>query len=65
MLAPHDHLQGLDVSVAFERDSGFQCFYSCSTLLVGGNGTVWASNKTGYTYFRIDTASTLGYITAA
>ena len=45
--------------------SGSQCFYSCSTSLVGGNGTVWASSKTGYTYFRIDTASTPGYITAA
>lgn len=45
--------------------SGSQCFYSCSTSLVGGNGTVWASNKTGYTYFRIDTTSTPGYITAA
>lgn len=45
--------------------SGSQCFYSCSTSLVGGNGTTWASNKTGYTYFRIDTASTPGYITAA
>ena len=42
-----------------------RCFYSCSTSLVGGNGTVWASNKTAYTYFRIDTASTPGYITAA
>jgi len=45
--------------------SGSQCFYSCSTSLVGGNGTTWASNKTTYTYFRIDTASTPGYITAA
>ena len=45
--------------------SGSQCFYSCSTSLVGGNGTVWASSKTGYTYFRIDAASTPGYITAA
>lgn len=45
--------------------SGSQCFYSCSTSLVGGNGTVWASSKTGYTYFRIDTASTPGYITVA
>lgn len=44
--------------------TGSQCFYSCSTSLVGGNGTVWASNKTAYTYFRIDTASTPGYITA-
>ena len=31
----------------------------------GGNGTAYASSKTGYTYFRIDTASTQGYITAA
>ena len=45
--------------------TGSQCFYSCSTPLVGGNGTAWASNKTAYTYFRIDTASTPGYITAA
>lgn len=43
--------------------TGSQCFYSCSTSLVGGNGTTWASNKTAYTYFRIDTASTPGYIT--
>lgn len=45
--------------------TGSQCFYSCSTSLVGGNGTVWASNKTAYTYFRIDTASTPGYIMIA
>lgn len=45
--------------------TGSQCFYSCSTSLVGGNGTTWASNKTAYTYFRIDTASTPGYITIA
>lgn len=45
--------------------TGSQCFYSCSTSLVGGNGTVWASNKMAYTYFRIDTASTPGYITAS
>ncbi len=45
--------------------SGSQCFYNCSTSLVGGNGTVWASSKTAYTYFRIDTASTPGYLTAA
>lgn len=44
--------------------SGSQCFYSCSTSLVGGNGTTWASNKTAYTYFRIDRASTPGYITS-
>lgn len=45
--------------------TGSQCFYSCSTKLVGGNDTVWASFKTAYTYFRIDTASTPGYITVA
>ena len=45
--------------------SGSQCFYSCSTSLVGGAGTVWSSSKTAYTYFRIDTASTPGYLTAA
>lgn len=28
--------------------SGSQCFYSCSTLLVSGSGTVWASNKTAH-----------------
>jgi len=43
--------------------TGSQCFYSCSTSLVGGNGTAWASNKTAYTYFRIDTAGTPGYVT--
>lgn len=45
--------------------SGSQCFCSCSTSPAGGNGTVWASSKTEYTYFRIDTASTPGYITVA
>lgn len=45
--------------------TGSQCFYSCSTSLVGGNGAVWTSNKTAYTYFRIDTASTPGYVAAA
>lgn len=44
--------------------TGSQCFYSCGSL-VGGNGTAWASSKTAYTYFRIDTASTPGYLTAA
>ena len=29
-----------------------------------GGGTVWASSKTAYTYFRIDTAGTPGYLTA-
>ena len=45
--------------------TGSQCFYSCSTSLVGCYGTVWASNKTACMYFRIDTASTPGYLTAA
>ncbi len=45
--------------------TGSQCFYSCSTSLVGGNGTAWASNKTAYTYFHIGTASTPEYITVA
>lgn len=44
--------------------SGSQCFYNCRAL-VGGNGTAWASGKTSYTYFRIDTAATPGYLTAA
>jgi len=44
--------------------TGSQCFYSCGSL-VGGNGTAWASSKTAYTYFRIDTVSTPGYLTAA
>ena len=44
--------------------TGSQCFYSCSSL-VGGNSTAWASNKTAYTYFRIDTASAPGHITIA
>ena len=44
--------------------SGTQCFYNC-TSLVGGAGTTYASSKTACTYFRIDTASTPGYVTAA
>lgn len=45
--------------------TGSQCFYSCSTSLVGGNGTVWASTKTAHSYLRIDSAGAQGYITAA
>ncbi len=45
--------------------TGQQCFYSCSRALVGGAGRVWSSSKTGYSCFRIGTASTPGYITAA
>ena len=44
--------------------TGSQCFYSCNRL-VGGNGTAWSSSNTGYMYFRIDTASTPGYVTVA
>ena len=44
--------------------SGFQTFYQC-TSLVGGAGTVWSNNKTGYTFLRIDTSSTPGYVTVA
>lgn len=44
--------------------TGSQCFYSCSTSLVGGNGTVWTSSNTGYTYMRIDRAGQAGYLTA-
>lgn len=43
--------------------SGSQCFYSCNSL-VGGNGTVWSSSNTGYTYMRIDRAGQAGYLTA-
>lgn len=43
--------------------SGSQCFYSCSSL-VGGNGTVWSSGNTGYTYMRIDRTGQAGYLTA-
>ena len=45
--------------------TGSQCFYSCSTSLVGGNGTVWSNSNTGYAYMRIDTIGTPGYLTAA
>ena len=44
--------------------TGSQRFCSCPTSLVGGNGTVWTSSKTAYTYFRIDTTGTPGYITS-
>ena len=41
--------------------SDSQRFYSCSNL-VGGNGTAWSSSNMGYTYMRIDTDSTPGYL---
>ena len=43
--------------------SGSQCFYNCRNLR-GGNGTAWSSSNVGYAYFRIDTASAPGYLTA-
>lgn len=43
--------------------SGSSCFYNRRGL-VGGNGTAWSSSATSYTYFRIDTASTPGCLTA-
>lgn len=42
---------------------GSQCFYNCSNL-VGGNGTTYASSRTEYTYMRIDSAGTMGYLTS-
>lgn len=44
--------------------SGSQTFYNCSNL-VGGNGTTYASTRNNYTYMRIDTANSAGYLTAA
>ncbi len=44
--------------------SGSQCFYNCRSL-VGGNGTVWSSSNTGYTYMKIDRSGQAGYLTAA
>ena len=44
--------------------SGSQTFYNCNAL-VGGNGTTYASSRTGYTYMRIDAANQAGYLTAA
>ena len=43
--------------------SGSQTFYNCSSL-VGGNGTTYASSRTGYTYMRINAAGQAGYLTA-
>lgn len=45
--------------------TGSQRFCSCSTSLVGGNGTVWASSKTACSYLCIEVAGTLGYIMAS
>ena len=41
-----------------------EMFYNC-TSLVGGNGTTYANSRTGYTYMRVDTTGTPGYLTAS
>lgn len=43
--------------------SGTQTFYGCSKL-VGGNGTAYANNRTGYAYFVVDREGQVGYLTA-
>ena len=43
--------------------SGSLTFYNCKQL-VGGNGTVFNSGKTGYAMMRVDTAAVAGYLTA-
>ena len=53
------------MGTAVERDLWIAVLLLVLDSLVGGNGTVWASSKTGYTYFSIDTASTPGYVTVA
>ena len=62
--ARHD-LCECDMGIAFGRPHGLAVLLLVLDLAVGDNGSVWASNKAAYTYFRIDTASTPGYITAA
>lgn len=44
--------------------TGTQCFYNCPSL-VGGNGTVWTSNNTSYTFMQIDRVGQMGYLTSA
>ena len=44
--------------------SDSQCFYNCYKL-TGGNGTTYASSRTVYTHFRIDTTATPGYLTVS
>lgn len=44
--------------------SGSQCFYNCYNL-TGGKGTTYASSRTVYTHFRIDTTATPGYLTVS
>ncbi len=43
--------------------SGSLTFYNCKQL-VGGNGTVFNSGKTGYAMMKVDTAAVAGYLTA-
>ncbi len=42
--------------------SGSMTFYNCKSL-VGGNGTVFSSGKTGYAMMKVDSATTVGYLT--
>lgn len=44
--------------------SDSQCFYN-RYKLTGGNGTTYASSRTVYTHFRIDTTATPGYLTVS
>lgn len=41
----------------------YATFYNCSKI-VGGNGTVYNSSRMSAAYMVIDTASTVGYLTA-
>ncbi len=43
--------------------SGSMTFYNCKQL-VGGNGTVFSSGKTGYAMMNVDAVSVAGYLTA-
>ena len=55
--------EAIDYSLPTSGITGTQCFYNCKSL-VGGNGTVWTSNNTSYTFMQIDRAGQLGYLTA-
>ena len=48
----------IDISVA----SSSYMFYACSNL-IGGNGTAYSDEHIDYTYARVDTLSTPGYLT--
>ena len=57
--------RGTTEFVAVDVSAGAFAVYYSSGSLVGGNGTAYASNRALYTYFRIDTAGTPGYLRAA